>query len=103
MRLAVMDEPLRRVLGLAAAADATEISLSRLRAAAAALEPPLPVPALFDALDRALQRHLLEERDEGYAFRHPFVRSALYDCLPRHRRDEFRTALAAARVHPAWA
>ncbi len=95
MRLALMDEPLRRVLGLAATAGATEISLSQLRAGAAALEPPLAVPVLFDALDRALQINLLEERDEGYAFRHPFVRSALYDCLPRHRRDEFRAALAA--------
>jgi DNA-binding SARP family transcriptional activator len=94
MRLALMDEPLRRVLGLAAAAGATEISLSQLRAGAAALDPPVAVPVLFDALDRALQMCLLEELDAGYAFRHPFVRSALYDCLPRHRRDEFRAALA---------
>jgi hypothetical protein len=93
MRLALMDEPLRRVLGLVAAAGATEISLSRLRAGAAALEPPLPVPALFDALDDALRSRLLEERDEGYAFRHPFVCSAVHDCLPRHRREEFRAAL----------
>jgi DNA-binding SARP family transcriptional activator len=95
MRLALMDEPLRRVLGLAAAAGATEISLSQLRTGAAALDPPVAVPVLFDALDRALQMRLLEEQDAGYAFRHPFVRSALYDCLPRHRRDEFRAALAA--------
>jgi DNA-binding SARP family transcriptional activator len=95
MRLALMDDPLRRVLGLAAASGATEISLSQLRAAAAALEPPVGVPALFDALDRALQMRLLEERGEGYAFRHPVLRAALYDCLPRHRRDEFRAALIA--------
>jgi len=95
MRLALLDDPLRRVLGLAAAAGATEISLSRLRAGAAALEPPVPVPALFDALDRALQMRLLEEREDGYAFRHPVLRAALYDCLPRHRRDEFSAALAA--------
>lgn len=95
MRLALMDEPLRRVLGLVAAAGATEISLTRLCAGAAALEPPLPVPALFDALDHALRMRLLEERDDRYAFRHPFVRSALYDCLPRHRREEFRAALRA--------
>jgi len=67
--------------------------LSRLCAGTASLEPPLPVPALFDALDHALRMRLLEERGEGYAFRHPFVRSALYDCLPRHRREEFRAAL----------
>jgi DNA-binding SARP family transcriptional activator len=95
MRLALMDDPLRRVLGLAAAAGTTEISLSELRAGAAALEPPVGGPALFDALDRALRMRLLEERGEGYAFRHPVLRAALYDCLPRHRRDEFRTALVA--------
>ncbi len=98
MRLSLMDDPLRRVLGLAAAAGATEISLSQLRAGAAALEPPVGGPALFDALDRALRMHLLEERGEGYAFRHPVLRAALYDCLPRHRRDEFRAALIAPRA-----
>ena len=95
MRLALMDEPLRRVLGLAAAVGATEISLSQLRAGAAALKPPVDSPVLFDALDRALRLRLLEERGEGYAFRHPIVRAALYDCLPRHRRDELRAALTA--------
>ena len=71
---------------LAAVVGATEISLSQLRAGAAALEPPVDIPVLFDALDRALRLRLLEERGEGYAFRHPVVRAALYDCLPRHRR-----------------
>src|SRR6266700_2734409 len=101
MRLALLDDPLRRVLGLAAA-GAAEISLSQLQAGAAALEPPVAVPVLFDALERALRMRLLEERDEGYAFRHPVVRTALYDCLPRHRRDEFRTALTATdtAAHP---
>jgi DNA-binding SARP family transcriptional activator len=98
MRLALLDDPLRRVLGLAAAATAgaAEISLSQLQAGAAALEPPMAVPVLFDALERALRMRLLEEREEGYAFRHPVVRAALYDCLPRHRRDEFRGALATS-------
>jgi len=102
MRLALLDDPLRRVLGLAAAAGAAEISLSQLQAGAAALEPPVAVPVLFDALERALRMRLLEERDEGYAFRHPVLRAALYDCLPRHRRDEFRTALTATdtAAHP---
>ena len=98
MRLALMDDPLRRVLGLAATVGAAEISLSQLQAGAAALEPPVAVPVLFDALERALRMRLLEERDEGYAFRHPVVRTALYDCLPRHRRDEFRAALAASEA-----
>jgi DNA-binding SARP family transcriptional activator len=95
MRLALMDEPLRRVLGLAAAVGATEISLHQLREGAAALKPPVDVPVLFDALDRALRLRLLEERGEGYAFRYPIVRAALYDCLPRHRQDELRAALIA--------
>jgi predicted ATPase len=95
MRLALLDDPLRRVLGLAAAAGSREISLSELRAGAAALDPPVGVPALFDALDRALRMRLLEERDEGYAFRHPVLRAALHEYFPRHRRDEFRAALIA--------
>lgn len=94
MQLACMDETLRRVLGLAAAARAAEISLSRLRTGAAALEPPVCDAALFDALDRALRMGLLEERRRGYAFRHPLVRSAMYEGLSRHRRDQLHTALA---------
>jgi DNA-binding SARP family transcriptional activator len=96
MRLALMDDPLRRVLGLAAAVGTAEISLTQLRTSTAALEPPMASSDLSDALDRALRMRLLEERGDGYAFRHPVVRSAMYDCLPRHRRDEFHAALAVA-------
>jgi DNA-binding SARP family transcriptional activator len=95
LRLALMDKPLHRVLGLAAMAGPKDISLNQLRAASAALEPPLSPATLFDALDTALRMRLLEEREGGYAFRHPIVRAALADGLPRHRRDEFRTALDA--------
>ena len=49
----------------------------------------------FDALDRALRCRILEERERGYAFRHPVVGAAVYDGLPRHRRDELHAALAA--------
>jgi DNA-binding SARP family transcriptional activator len=97
MRLALMDDPLRRLLGLAATAGSAEISLDQLRAGAEALEPPITAQVLFDALDRALQMRLLEEQNEGYAFRHPILRTALYDCLPRHRRDEFRDAHGRSR------
>jgi AAA ATPase domain/Bacterial transcriptional activator domain len=93
MRLALMDDPLRRVLGLVATAGTTGISLTQLRTGAAALEPPVAVPVLFDALDRALRMRVLEERDGDYTFRHPVLRAALYDGLPWHRRDEFRAAL----------
>ncbi|MGN6171980.1 MAG: ATP-binding protein [Streptosporangiaceae bacterium] len=94
MRLAGMDETLRRVLGLAAVARAAEIPLSNLRSGAAALDPPVSDSAFFDVLDRALQIGLLEERARGYAFRHPLIRAALYEGLSRHRRDQFQAALA---------
>jgi predicted ATPase len=93
-RVADLDETLQRVLGLAAAASATEISLSELRAGAGALEPPISDAALFDALDCALNTNLLEERRSGYAFRHPLLRSALYQDLPSHRRAQLQTALS---------
>ncbi|MBO0823308.1 MAG: AAA family ATPase [Actinobacteria bacterium] len=98
LRLALMDKAMHQVLGLTASVGGTEISLAQLRTAAAALEPPLAIPLLFDALDRALRMRLLEERDGGYAFRHPVVRTAFHDGLPRHRRDELRAALAASRA-----
>lgn len=93
MRLATMDDTLRRLLGLVSASGAAEISLGELRSGGAALEPPVPEAALFEALDRALRMRLLEERKSGYAFCHPLFRSALYQSLSRHRRDQFQAAL----------
>jgi predicted ATPase len=95
MRVASMRRSAPRVLALAAAATATaiEVSMADLRAAAAALQPPISDPALFDALDCALQSRILEERDGAYAFRHPLVRLALYEDLGRHRRDQLHAAL----------
>jgi DNA-binding SARP family transcriptional activator len=100
MRLACMDETLRRVLGLTAVARATEISLTKLRRGAAALDPPVSDAALLDVLDRALQIGLLEERARGYSFRHPLIRAALYEGLSRHRRDQLQAALAGPGVTP---
>jgi DNA-binding SARP family transcriptional activator len=96
MRVAPLDDSVRRVLALVAAADAVEISLAALRSGAAALHPPVSDVTLFDALDRALKVGILEERKDAYAFAHPLVRSALYEDLPKHRRDQFRAALASA-------
>lgn len=93
-RLATMDETLCRVLGLAAASRTAEISLGELRSGGAALEPPISEAALLDALDRALQLRILEERSTGYVFGQPLFRSALYENLSRHRRDQLRAALA---------
>ncbi len=98
MRTATMQENVRRVLGLAAAADASEISLAELRSGAAALEPPISDAALLDALDHALQSRILEERRDAYAFRHPLVRSATYEDLSTHRRDQLHAALACSRA-----
>jgi DNA-binding SARP family transcriptional activator len=91
-RLAPVEERVRRVLALAAASEG-ELSLSDLRAAAAALRPPISDAALFDALDRALETRILVERNGIYAFRHPLVGPALYEELPKHRRDELRAAV----------
>jgi predicted ATPase len=100
LRMAPVKESVRRVVALAAAAGGPEISLPELRAGAAALKPPVSDVALFDALDRALELCILEERDGSYAFRHPLVRSALYEDLSRHRRDELHAALAGQPRQP---
>jgi predicted ATPase len=96
-RVASMEESVRRVLALAAV-NGMEISLSDLRTGAAALHPPVSDVALFKALDRALAVRILEERDDSYAFRHPLVRSALYEDLSKHRRDELHAALDRSRA-----
>jgi DNA-binding SARP family transcriptional activator len=101
LRMAPMKESARRVLSLAAAADGQELTLPELRVGAAVLKPPVSDAALFDALDRALELGMLEERDGSYAFRHPLVRAALYEDLPRHRRDELHAALARALTEHA--
>jgi predicted ATPase len=75
-----------------------EISLGELRAGTAALRPPVSDVALFDALDHALESRILEERGGSYAFRHPLVRSALYEDLSKHRRDELHAALGRSRA-----
>jgi DNA-binding SARP family transcriptional activator len=98
LRMAPIEKNVSRVLALAAAADGMEISLTDLRTGGAALNPPVSDVALFEALDRALDLRILEERDDAYAFRHPLVRSALYEDLSRHRRDQLHAALGHARV-----
>jgi DNA-binding SARP family transcriptional activator len=93
MRVAPMEASVRRVLALAAVASGMLISLADLRAGAAALQPPVSDTALFEALDRALETRILEERQDAYGFRHPLVRSALYEELSKHRRDQLHAAL----------
>jgi predicted ATPase len=92
-RLASLDNTAQRVLLLAAASGTNEVSLANLRTSAAALDPPVGDGALLDALDRALETRLLEEHTNGYAFRHPLVRSAFYERLSRGRRAQLGDAL----------
>jgi hypothetical protein len=75
-----------------------EISLTDLRTGGAALHPPVSDVALLNALDRALEIRILEERNNAYGFRHPLVRSALYEDLSTHRRDELHAALGCSRA-----
>jgi predicted ATPase len=93
MRVASLPDGVRRVLEIAAAGGEMEISLGHLRAAAGALHPPIADAALFVALDLALEACILEEHAGVYSFRHPLIRSALYEDLSKHRRDQLRAAL----------
>jgi DNA-binding SARP family transcriptional activator len=94
--MATVDETARRVLGLAAAAESAEISLTDLNLSAAALQPPISTGTLFDALDRLLRMQILEEHGGGYAFRYPIIRSAVWADMARHRREQLLAALRAA-------
>jgi hypothetical protein len=94
--LAHVDRTTRRVLELVAAANLAAISLGDLRAGAGLLEPPVSHAPLLDALDRGLELRLLEERGDGYGFRHPYIGTALYQGLPRHRREQLHAALSEA-------
>lgn len=92
MGVGLLETHVRRLLDLAAL-NGTEITLAELRLAAAKLHPALAGDDLLDALDRALESGILVERGNGYAFRHPLVRAALYEGLPRHRRFRVNAAL----------
>jgi DNA-binding SARP family transcriptional activator len=94
-RLASLDTTTQRVLSLSSAAAAEEVSLAELCTGAAALDPPVTFGVLLDALDRAVEVRILEERNHGYAFRHPLVRSAVYGRLSHHRRAQYQAALAS--------
>jgi len=49
---------------------------------------------LLDALETALESHLLEEKVDGYSFHHPLTRRALYEALSRERRMMLHTRTA---------
>lgn len=49
---------------------------------------------LFDALDRALEAHLLDETASGYRFHHPLIRRTLYESLSQVRRARLHAEIA---------
>jgi len=89
-RIHRLPEDVRATLSLAATAG-MESSFALLHAAGELADGPL-----LDALDRALEARIFEERGEGYVFRHPLLRAALYERLSRHRRARLHAALATA-------
>lgn len=52
----------------------------------------------LDALEHSLQAELLEETDDGYRFRHPLVREAIYRGLTKARRVQLHRLAADALV-----
>jgi DNA-binding CsgD family transcriptional regulator len=83
-----LPEPARRLLLLAAAEDAGDLSLLLRAAAELHLGP--------EALDDAERSGLLHIRHGRIAFRHPLVRSAVYQRAPFNARRSAHLALAAA-------
>lgn len=51
---------------------------------------------ILDALDSALDGHLIEETSAGYRFRHPLIRRSLYENFSRARRENQHTRVAEA-------
>lgn len=95
-----LGEPVRRVLGLSAVVG-TDFSFRMLRDAAE-VTGVADDRGLLDALDIALAACVIEERDGGYAFRHPLYREALYARLSQVRRQYLHAgvALSMERAHP---
>lgn len=89
-RVHELGHAVRRTLELAAVAG-MEISFDVFEGST-----ELDSGSLLDALDRALNAHILEECGQGYAFVHPLMRSALHDRLSRVRRSRLHGAIARA-------
>lgn len=94
LRINALTEDAQRVLTFAAVSG-IESSFAVLRSASERVfGASLSDARLFDALDAALRAHLLEEREDGYAFRHPLMQSTLYERTSRHRRTYLHATLA---------
>jgi DNA-binding CsgD family transcriptional regulator/tetratricopeptide (TPR) repeat protein len=86
-----LPEPTRAALLIAAAEEAGELAIM-LRAAA-----ELGLPA--DAFDPAEEARLVRTAGAALSFRHPLVRSVIYESVPLGRRRRAHAALAVALEH----
>ncbi len=89
-RVRGLGEAVYRTLSLAAVAG-MECTFALLHAAGDYAEGPL-----LDALDRALEARVVDEQQDGYVFRHPLFRAALYEQLSARRRSTLHTQVARA-------
>ena len=87
-RIERLPEPTRAALLIAAAEEAGELAVT-LRAAAELGLPP-------DALDPAEEAGLVRTDGTALSFRHPLVRSVVYESVPLSRRRRAHAALAVA-------
>ncbi len=103
-RLGRLDRDTRRVVeALSVAGPETALS-ELLDVAAHGLHPPVPDGAATDALERAIDASLVEEREivvagrhePGLIFRHPLVRVTCYEQLSVLRRRQLHGAFAQA-------
>jgi DNA-binding SARP family transcriptional activator len=90
MRVGRMSADIGHVLSLAAVAG-MEPTFADLRRATHLSESDL-----LDALDGALEAHILDERPDGFVFRHPLFRAVLLDRLSHARRASLALALSRA-------
>jgi DNA-binding SARP family transcriptional activator len=95
-QLSWVDRTTRRVLEMIAFGG-RGVSVDQLRTWALALEPPVAVGELFDALDRALELRLVEEQDGSYVVVSPMVNAVLRAGVPIHRRQQLQGALSDVR------
>ncbi len=90
-RIERLPEPTRAALLIAAAEEAGELAVI-LRAAAELGLPP-------DAFDPAEEAGLVRTAGAALSFRHPLVRSVIYESAPLGRRRRAHAALAVALEH----
>ena len=87
-RIGRLGESTRAALLVAACEDTGELRIVLRAAAALELSP--------DALDPALQAGLVRTDGEALTFRHPLIRSAVYESAPLSQRQRTHAALADA-------